>query len=70
MKRVLTLLLATLMLVLVGCDGGSDVTTGHTFSQDEDGYGVTDTVTGIHYTALDFAFELVHFAVAFFAKLI
>ena len=56
MKRILILLLA-LSLLLVGCNGGDDVTTGNEFSQDADGYGVTDTVTGIYYRALDFAFE-------------
>jgi hypothetical protein len=56
MKRILVLLLA-LSLLLVGCNGGDDAVTGHEFSQDADGYGVTDTVTGIHYVALDLAFE-------------
>ncbi len=58
MKRILTLLLvAVLVAALVGCNGEGDVTTGHAFSQDADGFGVTDTVTGIHYTALSLSFE-------------
>lgn len=56
MKRILVLLLA-LSLLLVGCGGGDDVATGNEFSRDAGGYGVTDTVTGIHYVALDLAFE-------------
>lgn len=56
MKRILVLLLA-LSLLLVGCGDGDDIATGNEFLQDDDGYGVTDTVTGIHYVALDLAFE-------------
>lgn len=58
MKRtVLLLLSALLVLSLVGCNGGSDTDVGHAFSQDADGFGVTDTETGIHYRALSLAFE-------------
>jgi len=52
MKRLLLLLLS-LLLAFTACHKSE-----HTpFSQDDDGYGCTDTETGIHYTALPLAFE-------------
>lgn len=52
MKRFILLLLA-LLLTCTACKD-SDHTV---FLQDEDGYGCTDTETGIHYTALPLSFE-------------
>lgn len=52
MKRFLPILFA-LLLLLTACTDRDAVK----FVLDEDGYGCTDTETGIHYTALDLAFE-------------
>ncbi len=52
MKRLLSLLLVLLFL-LTGCRGSDEIP----FLQDEDGYGCTDTETGIYYVALPPAFE-------------
>lgn len=52
MKKLIPLLLA-LLLLLTGCRGNK----APAFSLDEDGYGCTDPETGIHYVALDLAFE-------------
>lgn len=52
MKRLLPLVLV-LMLLFSACQ--KEKATA--FLLDEDGYGCTDTKTGVHYTALPFAFE-------------
>lgn len=52
MKKLLPIFLA-LLLLLTACRGDK----ASTFLLDEDGYGCTDTKTGVHYVALDLAFE-------------
>ena len=57
MRRFLVLLLV-LLTAFAGCDrdksSQSDLVA---FLQDNDGYGVTNTESGVHYTALPFCFE-------------
>ncbi len=52
MKKLFPVLLA-LLLLFGGCRGNKATA----FSLDEDGYGCTDSETGIHYVAWDLAFE-------------
>lgn len=59
MRRFLVLLLA-LLAVFVACDKDKDKTNNPhlvAFLQDNDGYGVTNTESGVHYTALPLCFE-------------
>ena len=52
MKRLILLLLA-LLLTCTACKANEHIA----FLQDADGYGCTDTETGVHYTALPLYFE-------------
>lgn len=59
MRRFLVLLLALLTL-FVACDkdkSGGEASDLTPFLQDNDGYGVTNTESGVHYTALPISFE-------------
>ena len=52
MKKLFPIVVS-LLLLLTACRGGNATA----FSLDEDGYGCTDSKTGIHYVAWDLAFE-------------
>ena len=57
MRRLLILLLALLLLLTACNKDDSDRKDLVRFVRDDDGYGVTNTESGLHYTALPLYFE-------------
>ena len=57
MRRLLILLLALLVLLTACNKDDADKKQLTPFLKDDDGYGVTNTASGLHYTALPLCFE-------------